>query len=268
MAKARPLRKAGDKSARETKEGKSPSSGGRIQRDEAGRRQASRVGGLCARQGQPARKTSGQGGWQGGEDGYHPQPSGKSAASARPHCQLHFLSAETPYVDDDPCWPRSAKLPRKHYEKSWSGWELKREVSAFDDGERVILDAHGAESGLIIGKKGATLDALQYIVNRIISKKPNDGPGVVVDAEGYRGRREDSLADLARRLAEKAVKSGRPVPVEPMNPPRSPDRPRHARRARRGHDRVGGRRSFPARGYLPQGRPPRALKSPFGAPSL
>src|SRR5450432_2141539 len=92
------------------------------------------------------------------------------------------------------------------------------EVSAFDDGERIILDAHGAESGLVIGKKGATLDALQYLINRIVSKKPSDGPGVVVDAEGYRGRREDALTDLAQRLAEKAVKTGRPVPVEPMNP--------------------------------------------------
>jgi len=79
--------------------------------------------------------------------------------------------------------------------------------SAFDDGERIFLDAHGAESGLIIGKKGATLDALQYVVNRIVSKKPNDGPGVVVDAEGYRGRREDSLVDMANRLAEKAIKT-------------------------------------------------------------
>jgi spoIIIJ-associated protein len=95
---------------------------------------------------------------------------------------------------------------------------IEAEVSAFDDGERVILDAHGEESGLVIGKKGATLDALQYLINRIVSKKPGDGPGVVVDAEGYRGRREDSLTDLAQRLAEKAVKTGRPVPVEPMNP--------------------------------------------------
>jgi spoIIIJ-associated protein len=95
---------------------------------------------------------------------------------------------------------------------------IDAEVSAFDDGERVILDAHGPESGLVIGKKGATLDALQYVINRIVTKKPNEGPGIVVDAEGYRGRREDSLADLARRLAEKAMKSGRPVPVEPMSP--------------------------------------------------
>ena len=70
----------------------------------------------------------------------------------------------------------------------------------------------------MIGKKGSTLDALQYVINRIVSKKPHDGPGIVVDAEGYRGRREDSLTDLANRLAEKAMKTGRPVPVEPMNP--------------------------------------------------
>jgi spoIIIJ-associated protein len=82
---------------------------------------------------------------------------------------------------------------------------IDAEVSAFDDGERIILDAHGSESGLVIGKKGATLDALQYLVNRIVFKKPGEATSVIVDAEGYRGRREDSLTDLARRLAEKAV---------------------------------------------------------------
>jgi spoIIIJ-associated protein len=94
---------------------------------------------------------------------------------------------------------------------------IEAEVSAFDDGERVILDAHGAESGLVIGKKGATLDALQYLVNRIVFKTPGERPLVVVDAEGYRGRREDTLVDLAKRLAEKAERSGRPVPAEPMS---------------------------------------------------
>src|SRR4029078_3433669 len=78
---------------------------------------------------------------------------------------------------------------------------IEAEVSAFDDGDRIILDAHGAESGLIIGKKGATLDALQYVINRIISKKTNDGPGVIVDADSYRGQR-----GVARRAR------GRPGP--------------------------------------------------------
>src|SRR4029078_8729220 len=88
---------------------------------------------------------------------------------------------------------------------------IEAEVSAFDDGERVILDAHGPESGLVTGKKGSTLDALQYVINRIVSKKPHDGPGIVVDAEGYRGRREDSLADLATRLPEQALANAPPA---------------------------------------------------------
>jgi spoIIIJ-associated protein len=108
----------------------------------------------------------------------------------------------------------AAKVLREILEKMG----VDAEVSAFDDGERIILDAHGSESGLVIGKKGATLDSLQYLVSRIVFKKPGDAALIVVDAEGYRGRREDSLADLAKRLAEKAVRSGRPVPVEPMSP--------------------------------------------------
>lgn len=108
---------------------------------------------------------------------------------------------------------RAAKILREILEHMG----VDAEVSAFDDGDRIILDAHGAESGLIIGKKGATLDALQYLVNRIVFRRPSEGPLVVVDAEGYRGRREDSLVDLAQKVAEKVIKTGRSVPIEPMS---------------------------------------------------
>jgi spoIIIJ-associated protein len=107
----------------------------------------------------------------------------------------------------------AAKVLREILERM----SIDAEVSAFDDGEKIILDAHGSESGLVIGKKGATLDSLQYLVSRIVFRNPGEALPIVVDAEGYRGRREDSLADLARRLAEKVVRSGRPVPVEPMS---------------------------------------------------
>ena len=108
---------------------------------------------------------------------------------------------------------------------------IEAEVSAFDDGDRIILDAHGAESGLIIGKKGATLDALQYVINRIISKKPNDGPGVIVDAEGYRGRREDSLADLGAPAGREGDQERPPRSGRADEPARPAHRSRHAGRA-------------------------------------
>jgi len=108
----------------------------------------------------------------------------------------------------------AAKVLREILERM----KVDAEVSAFDDGEKIILDAHGCESALVIGKKGATLDSLQYLVSRIVFKNPGEALPIVVDAEGYRGRREDSLTELARKLAEKVVRSGRPVPVEPMSP--------------------------------------------------
>jgi len=108
----------------------------------------------------------------------------------------------------------AAKVLREILEKM----SIDAEVSAFDDGEKIILDAHGEESGLVIGKKGATLDALQYLVSRIVFSAPSSSMPIIVDAEGYRGRREDTLIDMAKKLAEKAVKWGRPVPVEPMSP--------------------------------------------------
>ena len=80
----------------------------------------------------------------------------------------------------------AAKVLREILEKM----SVDAEVSAFDDGEKIILDAHGCESGLVIGKKGATLDSLQYLVSRIVFKKPGEASLIVVDAEGYRGRRE------------------------------------------------------------------------------
>jgi spoIIIJ-associated protein len=143
--------------------------------------------------------------------------SRNAAAAAGTHRELHLLGLVTT-MENPTITAEKREEAAKTLREILDRMGIEAEVSAFDDGDRIILDAHGAESGLIIGKKGATLDALQYVINRIISKKPNDGPGVVVDAEGYRGRREDSLADLARRLAEKAIKSGRPVPVEPMSP--------------------------------------------------
>ena len=97
---------------------------------------------------------------------------------------------------------------------------LEAEVIATEDAERITLEVKGPETGLVIGKKGQTLDSLQYLVNKIVSQKlPDDQEGkpINVDAEGYRGRRAESLVELAHRLADKAKRSGRPVEAEPMS---------------------------------------------------
>jgi spoIIIJ-associated protein len=93
------------------------------------------------------------------------------------------------------------------------------EVVPSETEERITLEVKGPETGLIIGKKGQTLDSLQYLVNKIVSKKAGEGEGkgVTVDAEGYRARRAEALVELAHKLAEKAKRTGRPVAADPMS---------------------------------------------------
>ena len=100
-------------------------------------------------------------------------------------------------------------------------------IDVHEDEERVTLDVRGAEGGLIIGKKGQTLDALQYVVSKIVhrgAEPPAEGSPtpfgkpIVVDTEGYRARRVDSLVELAHRLSEKAIRTRKTITVDPMSP--------------------------------------------------
>ena len=97
---------------------------------------------------------------------------------------------------------------------------LEAEVDARENDERVTLEVKGPETGLVIGKKGQTLDAIQYLVNKMSSMGQPEGSGkpVQVDSEGYRDRRAEVLIDLANKLAEKVRSSGRPVEMDPMSP--------------------------------------------------
>ena len=92
-------------------------------------------------------------------------------------------------------------------------------VPASDGNEADIsLEISGRDTGRIIGKKGQVLAALQFLVNRVINRPDLGRRYVTVDAEGYRSRRDDSLATMARRLGEQAVTDGKIITFEPMNP--------------------------------------------------
>jgi spoIIIJ-associated protein len=83
---------------------------------------------------------------------------------------------------------------------------------------RINLRIQGDRSGLLIGRKGKTLDALQFLVNKIVSKALDKKIDVVIDSENYRRRREDSLAQLALKMGDKAKRIKKPVTTNPMNP--------------------------------------------------
>jgi len=87
-----------------------------------------------------------------------------------------------------------------------------------EDGDDVVLDLSGEDAGRVIGKKGQTLDALQFVVNKIVNRFPESRRHVVLDSGDYRLRREEGLASMARREAKRAVAQGRIVTLEPMSP--------------------------------------------------
>jgi spoIIIJ-associated protein len=95
--------------------------------------------------------------------------------------------------------------------------EVEASVDWKEDSERILLIIKGDGSGLLIGRKGQTLDALEYLINKIIHKDAEDKKRIVVDTENYRSRREDSLVKLAQRLGDKAKRLGRPVTISPMS---------------------------------------------------
>ena len=81
-----------------------------------------------------------------------------------------------------------------------------------------IMCSEESDIGIIIGKRGETLDSLQYIVNLVTNRNADTYIRVILDCNQYRSKRERSLKKLARRLADKAIQTGRDIKLEPMNP--------------------------------------------------
>jgi len=83
--------------------------------------------------------------------------------------------------------------------------------------DRIRLEIHGDKTGLLIGKRGQTLDALQFLVNKMVNRSADNSKRIEVDMEQYRKRREQSLRSMATRLGEKVKKKKKPITIEAMN---------------------------------------------------
>ena len=95
---------------------------------------------------------------------------------------------------------------------------LSLSVTAMKNESSIFIDIEGKDSGTVIGKRWQTLDAIQYLTSLVANKDKEKHIKVVVDAEGYRSKREKTLEQLADRLAAKVVRTKRSVRLEPMNP--------------------------------------------------
>ena len=109
------------------------------------------------------------------------------------------------------------QLAKSTLEKILSLMPMDVNVVAERIDNTISLKIHGDRSGILIGKKGRTLDALQFIVNKIVNRNLEKKVRILIDSENYRERRKDSLVQLALRMAERAKKTKRPVSTAPLN---------------------------------------------------
>lgn len=92
------------------------------------------------------------------------------------------------------------------------------EVTSENAGDYVSVDVSGSKMGLLIGKRGDTLDAVQYLASLYVNKEKNSYIKVTVDTENYRSKREETLTKLARSLERRVVRENNAITLEPMNP--------------------------------------------------
>ena len=96
--------------------------------------------------------------------------------------------------------------------------EVEIIVEVKEDDRHINIELKGDDMGILIGKRGQTLDSLQYLTNLAVNKQSEEYYKVKIDTENYRQRRKDTLENLAKNIAYKVKRTKRPVSLEPMNP--------------------------------------------------
>jgi spoIIIJ-associated protein len=124
-------------------------------------------------------------------------------------------AAAPPAVSHPEDSPAAARL-REFLGQIVTGLGLDATVTVRHSGETLEGTVAGDDLGLLIGRHGHTIDAVQYLANAVMHRREPEPVEVVVDAQGYRARRERTLRDVAARAAAEAIRSGGPVPLEPM----------------------------------------------------
>jgi len=145
------------------------------------------------------------------EEAPEEMPGGDEPGIDEPEKQDHWNKPDEPDEGD-------ILVAKESLEKILSLIPIDTTVRAEKNNGRIALNIEGDSSGLLIGRRGRTLDALQYIVNKIVNKALEKRVQVQVDSENYRQRRRETLAEMAMKMGEKAKKTHKPVATNLLNP--------------------------------------------------
>lgn len=123
-------------------------------------------------------------------------------------------------VSSAPAKPVDTDEVKDFLEKVFAAMDMKVQISITQEPEdhELNIDLEGDDMGVLIGKRGQTLDSLQYLASLVVNKGSDDYIRVKVDTENYRERRKATLENLAKNIAQKVKRTRKPVSLEPMNP--------------------------------------------------
>ena len=141
------------------------------------------------------------------------------AEEAKPESKPHQEEIEEPLVPHTPEeYSDCAKAATAFLDTVTHGMGVNVDMAVSENDKHLSVEMTGDPLGILIGRRGDTLDALQYLTSLVVNKKKSDYVRVSLDSEHYRAKREEALTKLAERMAYKAQRSGRKVALEPMNP--------------------------------------------------
>lgn len=143
------------------------------------------------------------------------RPESPRRAPVRRETARRETSGERPADDID---PDTLETARAVLEQTVQLIGTEATVAVVRDDLGTTLRIDGDESGLLIGRRGQTLDALEYMINRVASRDTRHTTHIVVDSQGYRERRREALEALAQRMGERAEQRRKPVTMNPMSP--------------------------------------------------
>jgi len=168
----------------------------------------------------PQQQSSGRSGGRRERDGGRGRDRDRrrGGRGGRSDAQLTNVNTEAISIRPDDLIPVESHEALDFLKETTANMGLDLTITAQANDEYMYINLEGKDAGAIIGKRGQTLDAIQYLTSLVVNKDHSKYVRVVVDAENYRAKREKTLQQLAVRLGTKVLRTGRPVRLEPMNP--------------------------------------------------
>lgn len=151
------------------------------------------------------------------EQDEQPQDSTEVEAPVEPEAPEGVAAPDADVEDQEPATPEAvAEAAKEFLSGLLEAMDLEAEVETSVDETSAFIDVNGEALGVLIGRRGQTLDALQELARTAVQRRLRSRVRLLVDVEGYRARRRASLADYARAIAERAKARGTEIELEPM----------------------------------------------------